>query len=71
MDSSLLFENLCVRLKTIAGYIRKNKLTFSKEEIECIRKAIELSPDPVSYTHLDVYKRQQYFRKEIAKLRYI
>lgn len=48
MDSSLLFENLCVRLKTIAGYIRKNKPTFSKEEIECIRKAIELSPDLVS-----------------------
>lgn len=48
MDSSLFFENLCVRLKTIAGYIRKNKPTFSKEEIECIRKAIELSPDLVS-----------------------
>lgn len=48
MDSSLFFENFCVRLKTIAGYIRKNKPTFSKEEIECIRKAIELSPDLVS-----------------------
>ena len=48
MDSSLFFENFCVRLKTIAGYIRKNKPTFSKEEIECIRKALELSPNLVS-----------------------
>lgn len=52
MDSSLLFENLCVRLKTISRYIRKNirknKSTFSKEEIECVRKALESSPDLVS-----------------------
>ena len=51
---SLYTENDLQRLRFIR-YARQLGFT-----LEAIRELLSIRVDPVSYTHLDVYKRQQY-----------
>ena len=38
---------------------KKQKLSLSREDMEVVQQIFrEIDRDPVSYTHLDVYKRQ-------------
>ena len=46
------------RLPTIINELRRKSDAFQMDEIEKSLKKLHISPVPVSYTHLDVYKRQ-------------
>ena len=54
---NLADEALC-RLPSIINDLRRKSDLFRMDEIEKSLMKLHISPVPVSYTHLDVYKRQ-------------